>query len=77
MRKYPNININLYDGDFATGFDCPGTQCKFKMCDIMPPEKDAKCFYDKFECNCKEGRIAAIKAVIRKLKIEFEDLEEE
>jgi len=77
MRAYPNINVTLYDGAFDTGFDCPEKLCKFNLFEIMPPEKDSPCIYNKFECNCHAARIEAIKAVIRRLKTELEDLEEE
>ena len=75
MRAYPNINVNLYDGQFDTGFDCPQDECKFKFCEIMPPQPESTCFYNKYECQCHGARIKAIEAVIRRLKSELEELE--
>ena len=77
MRTYPNINVNLYDGQFDTGFDCPQDECKFKLCEIMPAQPGAKCIYNKYECHCHEARTKAIEAVIRRLKSELEELEQE
>jgi len=77
MRAYPNINVSLYDGAFDTGCDCPEENCRFGLFEIMPPIDGAKCIYNKYSCHCHEARAKAIEAVIRRLKKELKDLQEE
>ena len=79
-QPYPDVNANLYGGDFSAGFDCPDSgRCKHCLCEHNPPEERDVCTFrgDCGACVSIGARIDALNALARRLKAEAKALEDE
>lgn len=76
--KYPNINVNLYEGEFQWGCECIGeTRCQFALCEIMPPTGDDECaFRDYGNCRNDGAQQKALEALHVKIKKQLKEMGE-
>jgi hypothetical protein len=62
---YPDVSETIYELDETFEFICPGVGCKFKACEIMPPDEESECFHKDYgHCNSPKAKRTAVKALI-------------
>lgn len=76
--KYPNISVNLYEGEFMLGYECIGeTLCQFALCEIMPPTGDDECaFRDHGDCRGAGAQQKALDVLQAKIKKHLKEIGE-
>ncbi len=74
----PNINANIYEGEFDIGFDCPGASlCAYSLCYVMPPDEDSVCTFYDCACTRPAAKVAAIESLQRRIAKELKQCREE
>lgn len=68
------------DGSLDIFHECCGEQaCAYRMCEMEPPEEGMECVCKRYGSTCYSlpARIAGIEKLIRNLKKEIKQIEEE